>query len=75
MKLRYLLWIVVLAIAASGVWYAVTLRNQPPDMAFVMPVFPLHGQSANGGRGCQETQHKNLCDDAGQPPSHMESQA
>ena len=34
MKLRHLLWIVLLAIAAGGVWYAVTLRNQPPEMAF-----------------------------------------
>ena len=34
MKLRHLLWIVVLAIAAFGVWYAVTLRNQPPELAF-----------------------------------------
>ena len=34
MKLRHLLWVVVLAIAAGGVWYAVTLRNQPPEMTF-----------------------------------------
>ena len=34
MKLRHLLWIVILAIAAAGVWYAVTLRNQPPELAF-----------------------------------------
>src|SRR6185369_537672 len=38
MKLRHLLWIVVLAIAASGVWYTVTLRNQPPEMAFARVV-------------------------------------
>jgi HlyD family secretion protein len=29
---------VLLAIAASGVWYAVTLRNQPPEMAFARVV-------------------------------------
>ena len=34
MKLRHLLWVVVLAIVAGGVWYAVTLRNQPPELAF-----------------------------------------
>ncbi|MEO8050586.1 MAG: efflux RND transporter periplasmic adaptor subunit [Acidobacteriota bacterium] len=34
MKLRHLLWVVLLAIAASGVWYAITLRNQPPEIAF-----------------------------------------
>lgn len=34
MKLRHLLWIVLLAIAASGVWYAVTLRNEAPEMPF-----------------------------------------
>ena len=34
MKLRHLLWVVLLAIAAGGMWYAVTLRNQPPEMAF-----------------------------------------
>jgi len=33
-KLRHLLWIVLLAIAASGVWYAITLRNQPPELTF-----------------------------------------
>jgi HlyD family secretion protein len=37
-KLRHLLWVVVLAIAASGVWYAVTLRNQPPEVAFIRVV-------------------------------------
>jgi HlyD family secretion protein len=37
-KLRHLLWVVVLAIAACGVWYAVTLRNQPPEMAFARVV-------------------------------------
>ena len=34
MKLRHLLWVVVLAIVAGGVWYAVTLRNQPPELVF-----------------------------------------
>ena len=34
MKLRHLLWVVLLAIAAVGAWYAVTLRNQPPELAF-----------------------------------------
>ena len=34
MKLRHVLWVVVLAIAAGGAWYAVTLRNQPPELAF-----------------------------------------
>ena len=34
MKLRHLLLVVVLAIAAGGVWYAVTLRNQPPEVVF-----------------------------------------
>ena len=34
MKLRHVLWVVLLAIAASGVWYAVTLRNQPPELTF-----------------------------------------
>ena len=38
MKLRHLLWIVVLAIAASGVLYSVMLRNQPPEMAFARVV-------------------------------------
>ena len=38
MKLRHLLWLVVLAIAASGVWYAVTLRNQPPEIVFARVV-------------------------------------
>jgi len=33
-KLRHLLWVVVLAIIAGGVWYAVTLRNQPPELVF-----------------------------------------
>jgi HlyD family secretion protein len=33
-KLRHLLWMVLVAIAATGVWYAVTLRNQPPELAF-----------------------------------------
>ena len=33
-KLRHLLLVVVLAIVAGGVWYAVTLRNQPPELAF-----------------------------------------
>jgi len=33
-KLRHLLLVVVLAIAAGGVWYAVTLRNQPPEVVF-----------------------------------------
>jgi len=37
-KLRHAFWIVVLAIAASGVWYAVTLRNQPPEMVFARVV-------------------------------------
>jgi HlyD family secretion protein len=37
-KLRHLLWVVVLAIAAGGAWYAVTLRNQPPEMAFARVV-------------------------------------
>ena len=34
MKLRHLLLVVVLAMVAGGVWYAVTLRNQPPELAF-----------------------------------------
>ena len=38
MKLRHVLWVVVLAAAAGGVWYAVTLRNQPPEMAFARVV-------------------------------------
>lgn len=38
MKLRHLLGVVALAIAASGVWYAVTLRNQPPELAFARVV-------------------------------------
>ena len=38
MKLRHLLWAVVLAIAAGGVWYAVTLRNQPPELMFARVV-------------------------------------
>ena len=38
MKLRHLLWVVLLAIAASGVWYAITLRNQPPEIAFARVV-------------------------------------
>jgi len=33
-KLRHLLWLVLLALAAGGVWYAVTLRNQPPELVF-----------------------------------------
>jgi HlyD family secretion protein len=37
-KLRHLLWVVVFAIAASGAWYAVTLRNQPPELAFARVV-------------------------------------
>ena len=38
MKLRHLLWVVLLAIAAAGAWYAVTLRNQPPELAFARVV-------------------------------------
>ena len=38
MKLRHLLWVVVLGIAAGGVWYAVTIRNQPPEVAFIRVV-------------------------------------
>lgn len=38
MKFRSLLWVVLLAIAAGGVWYAVTLRNQPPEVAFARVV-------------------------------------
>jgi HlyD family secretion protein len=37
-KLRSLVWVVLLAIAASGVWYAVTLRNQPPEVVFTRVV-------------------------------------
>jgi len=37
-KLRHLLWVVVLGIAAGGVWYAVTIRNQPPEVAFIRVV-------------------------------------
>jgi HlyD family secretion protein len=37
-KLRHLLWVVLLAIAASGVWYAITLRNQPPELTFARVV-------------------------------------
>jgi HlyD family secretion protein len=33
-RLRYLIWAAILAMAASGAWYAVTLRNQPPELAF-----------------------------------------
>lgn len=38
MKLRHLVWLVVLAAVASGVWYAVTLRNQPPELSFARVV-------------------------------------
>ena len=38
MKLRHLIWVVILAAAAGGVWYAVTLRNQPPELAFARVV-------------------------------------
>ena len=38
MKFRSLLWVVLLALAASGVWYAVTLRNQPPELVFARVV-------------------------------------
>ena len=38
MKLRHLFWLVILALAASGVWYAVTLRNQPPELVFARVV-------------------------------------
>ena len=34
MRLRHLIWTVILAIAAGGAWYAVTLRNQPPELVF-----------------------------------------
>jgi HlyD family secretion protein len=37
-KLRSLVGVVLLAIAASGVWYAVTLRNQPPEVVFTRVV-------------------------------------
>jgi HlyD family secretion protein len=37
-KLRHVLWLVILAIAGSGVWYAVMLRNQPPELAFARVV-------------------------------------
>jgi HlyD family secretion protein len=37
-KLRHLFWIVILALAASGAWYAVTLRNQPPELVFARVV-------------------------------------
>ena len=38
MKLRNLIWVVILAAAVAGVWYAVTLRNQPPELAFARVV-------------------------------------
>jgi HlyD family secretion protein len=37
-KLRHLVWAVILAIAASGAWYAVKLRNQPPELVFARVV-------------------------------------
>ena len=38
MKLRHLLGLVVLALAAGAVWYAITLRNQPPELTFARVV-------------------------------------
>ena len=38
MKLRHLVWAVMLALAASGAWYAVRLRNQPPELVFARVV-------------------------------------
>jgi len=37
-KLRHLLGLVVLALAAGAVWYAITLRNQPPELTFARVV-------------------------------------
>jgi len=37
-RLRHLIWAVILAMAASGAWYAVKLRNQPPELAFARVV-------------------------------------
>ncbi len=34
MRLRHLVWAVIVALAASGAWYAVRLRNQPPELVF-----------------------------------------
>ena len=38
MKLRHLLGLVALALAAGAVWYAITLRNQPPELTFARVV-------------------------------------
>jgi HlyD family secretion protein len=37
-KLRHLIWVVILVVVAGGVWYAITLRNQPPELAFARVV-------------------------------------
>jgi HlyD family secretion protein len=37
-KLRNLIWVVLLAMVGGGVWYAITLRNQPPELAFARVV-------------------------------------
>jgi HlyD family secretion protein len=37
-KLRHLIWVAILVAVAGGVWYAVTLRNQPPELAFARVV-------------------------------------
>src|SRR5258708_26528834 len=37
-KLRHVLWVVVLALAAGGAWYGVMLRNQPPELPFAKVV-------------------------------------
>ena len=34
MRLRNLIWLAVLAMVGGGVWYAITLHNQPPELAF-----------------------------------------
>jgi HlyD family secretion protein len=50
-RLRYLIWAAILAIAASGAWYAVTLRNQPPELAFARVVRePITSSVPTNGR-------------------------
>ena len=34
MRLRHVVWAVIVGLAASGAWYAVRLRNQPPELVF-----------------------------------------